>query len=1093
MRLPYRLALFPFHLCLICVLWIASPDSLFAQQTQKQDATTGQEQKEQKDGVVHADKPSPTPTPDRQSQPANASIKSNSGNLTETAEPPIHGPGSAGSETAPDIDAVHEEKRGETWVYDGYVNAQMGKLHLQSDTLTYNETTGDLVAEGNVIYDQGSGQRITARRAEINNLTHRGTFWETTGFTNRTETGEYLFFTAERVVKTGPDTYDLYNATITACEDTTPKWSFTSKRANLRIDDKVKLYDAVFRIKGYPALIFPVMWLPTTKDERKSGFLIPVPGNSNEKGRTLAESYFQTLGKSADLTLSSYYYSLRGLGFGAFFRAQTDDNSFVRLSVFSVKDRLFGPPGTDQGGTAINGYGIQYLPGGWLAAGQLSVVSNLAFRQVFSDSLSQVINPTQETIGYLTKNAQGYSINFMGENETTTLFRPSQLQASRGDDFDVSIRHLPEADITGFDRAIWPNLPIYFSFDSAFGSVSRVESFDGAIIGNKNTAVLFTPTMGRFDIAPKITVPLPPVAGIEITPSLTLRDTYYTGSLNPNAPFFNPDYFALPGSPQLSPGQPGFVPALQEFNPATADRFLGSSLNRHYAELDVDVRLPALEKHYHQDDPSREFKHVLEPYMQYTLIDGIGSQFNNIILFDERDAVANANMIEYGIINRFYIVRHPTTIIRRHRRQSVWHIVGMQPEKPLKGADHVNKGTDTGISCLDCAPPGEASKKTAPDQAQPTDQTGNPAQGVTQAQASTQSSAQTPAQIPAQPQGQPSTEPQAPQPADQAAAQSAGEQSQAANPAQNKAARNAGPTSNKVETGLQVPLITDVLGPYITAKYNNPRPNKKVRAVEGVDDDTTSDEDEPVQAYEFLTVKVSELYFFNRNFGGALASTGLGQFFYPLNTLSGFTVGGVPRAFSPLNIDVYYRPISFLYSDIRMDLGTDGSVIRDMTVSGGILRDMFAVQAGWFFTRRVQIAPNVYEPGTFDGNAVQVGFLVGNPRHGVYGGSRFGYDFTNQFVTQETGIRPTMNQLLPQISYGRLTNSRNFIGYNWDCCGIQFNYSTFNIGLRNENQYSVTFYLGGLGNFGTDQVAQAASGARRRRSGNSGVFFDEWP
>ncbi|HEY6334072.1 MAG TPA: hypothetical protein VI756_32455, partial [Blastocatellia bacterium] len=147
--------------------------------------------------------------------------------------------------------------------------------------------------------------------------------------------------------------------------------------------------------------------------------------------------------------------------------------------------------------------------------------------------------------------------------------------------------------------------------------------------------------------------------------------------------------------------------------------------------------------------------------------------------------------------------------------------------------------------------------------------------------------------------------------------------------------------------------------------------------------------------------------------------------------------------------------------------------------------EFFAVQAGWFYSRRILLAPDFYEPGTFEGNAVQVGFLLGNYRHVFYGGSRLGYDLTPEYLPA-TGTAPI------SVSYGRITNSKSFIGYNWDCCGLQFNYATFNVGLRNENQYSVTFYLGGLGNFGTDQIAQAATG-RRRRSGNTGVFFDEWP
>ncbi|HXG63670.1 MAG TPA: putative LPS assembly protein LptD, partial [Blastocatellia bacterium] len=312
--------------------------------------------------------------------------------------PPVNG--AASGENIVNVVADTQSKLGDLYVYEGYVNATLGEYRLQADRVTLNNVTGDMVAEGNVIFDQGADQRVTARRAELNWISKRGVFHDTTGFTNRTQTGEYIFFTAERVEKTGPDTYELYNADITACEDVVPKWKFDTRRAEIKMDDRIKLHHSVFRVKKVPVFVLPYAWIPATKSERKSGFLLPTTGSSNQKGRTLKSAYYQTLGQSADITFRNDIYTARGLGFGAEFRAQTDEKSFMRLGVFTVKDRLFGEPGEDQGGTAFVGEGVQYLPHGWLLVGNASLASSLRFRQVFSDDISQVIDPRRESTFY---------------------------------------------------------------------------------------------------------------------------------------------------------------------------------------------------------------------------------------------------------------------------------------------------------------------------------------------------------------------------------------------------------------------------------------------------------------------------------------------------------------------------------------------------------------------------------------------------------------------------------------------------------------------------------------------------------------------
>lgn len=623
----------------------------------------------------------------------------------ETAKPESRG---AAVEQTVEVIADKQSKNGDIEIYEGYVNATEGEMRLQADHVTFNSTTHDMIAEGNVIFDQGADQRVTARRAEINWLTKRGVFWDTTGFTNRTQTGDYVFFTAARVEKTGPDTYELYDADVTACEDVIPKWSFKTRRAELKMGDRLIMHNAVFRVKTLPAFVLPYAWIPATRRERKSGFLLPSTGNSNQKGRTLKLAYYQTLGQSADITFRGDVYTQRGLGMGAEFRAQTDEKSFLRLGVFSVKDRLFGPAGDNQGGTAFIAEGVQHLGHGWLAVGNVSVVSSLAFRQVFSDDITQVIDPRRESTFYANNNADGFSFNFLASNETTTLFTPSSNLStpSAGSNIDIKVRQAPEISVNMYPRRLFENTPIYFSFDSSVGALKKEEALDA------NVVLVTAAAVQRFDFQPKITVPLATIAGIAITPSLAVRETFYNASLDPTAPAFNADKFTFnPADPRLDVNRIEFQPAVKLFDRNALDPISTKDISRHYAEFAVDIRPPSLEKTYVKEDGTERFKHVIEPYITYRLLRGVGDQFNRIIRFDETDAVANTNEFEYAIVNRFFSRQLSSDLTKKRRLRVPSDMAPVIPGQKSRPDEESEPQDETSVKTASPENAGEAAQE----------------------------------------------------------------------------------------------------------------------------------------------------------------------------------------------------------------------------------------------------------------------------------------------------------------------------------------------------------------------------------------------
>jgi LPS-assembly protein len=544
-----------------------------------------------------------------------------------TKPPPIQ----PGDELA--VEAAHKTVTGTKGalviVDEGNVDARIGTYRLQADKITVYEATNKVVAEGNVVFDQGEQQRITGSRAEWNYKTKTGFFINSTGYTNQTQDGTRMYFIADRVEKISLDTIIVINGEITACDEEVPKWSFHTKRARIKTGDRVKLSSPTFRVKRVPIIYLPFASLSLKHDDRQSGFLTPTFSASGEKGFRISDAYYLTLGRSADFTLRGDLFSKRGLGIGGDLRTRANSRSFFNMGFYAIKDRIFGPKADaqhpDQGGSSFYIDAVHYFPNGFLAAADVNVTSNLAFRQIFSDSIQQAISPEERSQVFINKNYHAYSFNFRLNTQATSL-QNSQIR----------IRELPSVSL---DRRPSPlpwfkKVPIYYSFESAVEGVSRKETpgdpvaFRIAVGGEP----IITPSIvQRFDFHPSVSLPLN-FSGWTLTATAGARATYYSNSLDPATRLVLP-----------------------------------RDVVRGYGEFELDLRPPALARNFRRSDGSVWFRHVIEPYVIYRRIAGIDN-FDRIIRFDYVDAIADTNEIEFGISNRFYTKRSTETVGKKAER-----------------------------------------------------------------------------------------------------------------------------------------------------------------------------------------------------------------------------------------------------------------------------------------------------------------------------------------------------------------------------------------------------------------------------------------
>jgi LPS-assembly protein len=513
---------------------------------------------------------------------------------------------------------VSGPKEARVFVYEGNVDAHIGTYRLQADKVTVYEATNKVIAEGNVVFDQGDQQRITGTRAEWNYRTKTGFFLNSTGFTNQTQDGTRLYFTADRVDKVSLDTIIATNVQVTACDEDVPKWSFHAKRAKIKTGDRARVYSPNLRVKGVPVFYLPYASVSIKPRDRASGFLTPTFGGSGQKGFRFSGGYYQTLGRSADVTVRNDIYTSRGIGYGADLRTRANSRSYFNAGFYTVKDRVLGHKADathpDQGGSSFYVEGVHYFPNGFIAAADVNVTSNLAYRQVFSDSIQQAISPEERSQVFVNKDLNEYSFNFLARSQVTSL--PNSR---------IRIRELPSVSI---DKRATPldffkKLPVYYSFEASAEGVSRKETVDDLIAFRRDVGgdpIVSPSIVQRLDYHPRLQVPLY-FFGVSVTASAGGRVTFYSNSIDP-------------------------------VNRAILSR----NITRGYGEFELDVRPPALFKDFHRRSGSFFFRHLIEPYITYRRITGVNN-FDRVIRFDYVDAIADTNEIEFGVSNRFFTRR----------------------------------------------------------------------------------------------------------------------------------------------------------------------------------------------------------------------------------------------------------------------------------------------------------------------------------------------------------------------------------------------------------------------------------------------------
>jgi LPS-assembly protein len=440
-----------------------------------------------------------------------------------------------------------------------------------------------VVAEGDVVLEQGAsrlaGVRIDFDLAEKVGVVTDGKL--------DLEGGVHL--RGALLAKVGPRSFTLTDGRITACEGEKPAWEFTTSRGRFTLEEYAHFSQTTFRMGGVPLLYLPYLVWPVLR-ERASGFMIPVVGYNSNRGGYLGLAWYWAISRSVDATFVGDLYSKGWYGVGTEFRAAPTAGTRFAGLYYTVWD-----PGTSR---------WQWKTAGALVSDDIGprlrgVVnwldySDLNFWQGYETSFNLASLRSVGSNAFLTWNPDPLSLNFRYSREKAIL-GATDVILSREPALEAALRPIP-----------------------VFSQLAYVE-------GNGQAGLLYanrgpgqpSGTYSRFDLFPRVAVPLPIAPWLSAQASGGARLTSYGRSLD-----------------------------------AKGTTLLPETYGRFYATAGLELTGPSFSRIFGVTwGDFTKVKHVIEPRVDYAYQSDPGTLWRTP-LFDEIDAVTATNAVRYALVQR---------------------------------------------------------------------------------------------------------------------------------------------------------------------------------------------------------------------------------------------------------------------------------------------------------------------------------------------------------------------------------------------------------------------------------------------------------
>lgn len=519
--------------------------------------------------------------------------------------------------------------------YIGKVEFETGDTKLYADDVWYYVDENRAVATGNVVFRQGTNQ-ISADRADFDTKTRLGTFYNASGVATAQPQRQgarpgtiapppisgqetIVYFFGETVEKIGPRKYKIVQGGFTTCVQPTPRWDLHADTIVLNLDHYTLLKQVVMNVKGVPLFYLPVLYYPTKKEDRATGFLLPTYGTSTLRGQSIHNAFFWAINRSQDATIMHDWFSKTGQGLGTEYRYNFGGGSdgILRAHLLDQHAAAYAlPDGSQQTLSALRSYELngsanQLLPGRLRARGRVDYFSSIETNQTFNTNITDS-SRSQRSFGGNVVGAWGsYSLNgTLDHNEYFYSQTSSTVSGS-----------WPRVGVSRNERPV-PHTPFYFSTGGEYAHIlsDRRNGSDEIDLG-----------LTRLDFTPQVRFPFKKWQWFTVNSTVSWRDTYYSRSYDPTT----------------------IDPVTNQ--PAIVD----NNLNRRYLTLQTQLTGPVFNRVWDAPDNgyAEKFKHSVEPFLNVMRTSSIDNYARIVRLESLDQIVGGTTQYTYGVANRFYAKR----------------------------------------------------------------------------------------------------------------------------------------------------------------------------------------------------------------------------------------------------------------------------------------------------------------------------------------------------------------------------------------------------------------------------------------------------
>jgi LPS-assembly protein len=533
-------------------------------------------------------------------------------------------PATADTTTADRHDVISDKQHH----FLGKVEMHRGDTTLFADEVWYYPDEDRAIATGNVLLRQGTNQ-ISADRADFTLGTRLGTFYNASGFATiqpmrqmprpgtaalPSQVGQesVVYFFGDTVEKIGTRKYKIVDGGFTTCVQPTARWDFHADTVILNVDHYTFLRNMVMTVKGVPMLYLPVMYYPTNKGDRATGFLIPTYGVTTIRGQSFHNAFFWAINRSQDATIAYDWFSKAGNGVGTEYRYNLGggNDGTIRSYVLDQKETTYPNP---DGSTAtlpslrsyeVHGSANETLPFRLRARGRVDYFSSLTTMQTFNTNVAAATQSQRSFGGNVVGAWNVYSLNATFDH--TEYFYNSLSSGISGG--------WPRINLTRNERPI-PGTPFYVSVGGEFVNILSDRK-------DETTGTLIEQDLGlmRVDFVPQIRFPFKKWQWFTVNSTASWRDTGYSRSLD------------------------------------AGGNIVDEPLNRKFFTVASQITGPVFTRIWDTPDNgyAEKFKHSIEPFVNVQRTSAIDNYDNIVKLEGVDQIVGGTTQYTYGVTNRFY-------------------------------------------------------------------------------------------------------------------------------------------------------------------------------------------------------------------------------------------------------------------------------------------------------------------------------------------------------------------------------------------------------------------------------------------------------